>query len=421
MPKTSRRVRVALGEELRAVGELAFESDGRRETSMFRYAAEWLADPRGFAIAPGLPRSEAPYFASGSSLDRRSALPGAFGDGAPDAWGRGLIRRALSGPLGELDYLLAVDDPTRQGALRYLDSDGTPLARSGPPAAGAGALGKLRRLVRLVGTGQEVSLPDRERLLRSASSLGGARPKATLLDDEGNLVVAKFTGENDTRPIERVEVATLQLARSAGLAAAEARLVLGNTVSPVALIKRFDRAGAGRIHYLSAQSFLGAEHGATAFYTDIADALRAHAESPREQLHELYRRILFTILVSNNDDHLKNHGLLHAGSGRWVLSPAFDINPEPHRDRRLKTGISELSGNEASVEAALEAAPFFELKPDDAAATAARMASTIRNEWRGRLAASGLTVAEIGAYRPAFEHGESRLALRLGRKEPSAG
>ena len=414
MATTRRRVRVALGERLREVGELVFESDGRRETSMFRYAAAWLADPEGFAIAPGMPRSETPYFASGSPLDRRSALPGVFGDGAPDAWGRGLIRRAFPGTLSEMDFLLAVDDRTRQGGLRYLDREGTPLAVSGSSTIGLETLMELERLVNIVETGGELGAIDRDRLLGNASSLGGARPKASLLDEEGHLSIAKFTGENDTRPIERVEVATVRLARSAGVNAARVQLALGDTRKPVALIKRFDRVGNDRVHYLSAQSFLGADHGASAFYTDIADGLRAHAESPLEQLTELYRRILFSILVSNNDDHLKNHGLLQTGRGRWILSPAFDINPEPHRDRHLKTGISELSGNAASVEAALEAAPFFEVKPDAAAGMLGSMASTVRNEWRGRLAEEGLTAAEIQAYEPAFEHKESRLASRLG-------
>ena len=180
---------------------------------------------------------------------------------------------------------------------------------------------------------------------------------------------------------------------------------------PVALIQRFDWAGVDRIHYLSALSFLGLAPGSTAFYTDIAEALRAYAARPLRQLEELYRRILFTILVANGDDHLKNHGLLHAGGGRWILAPAFDINPEPQRQRHLETGISELSGNAASLDAALEAAPFFEVPWDQAAAMAATMASTIQSEWRVRLAAAGLTDSEIRSYEPAFENEETRRAV----------
>ena len=408
MPKTTRTVRVALGAALRDVGELTFESDGRRETSMFRYSPGWLTDPAGFAIAPGLPLSEGRFFASGSGTDRRSALSGVFRDGAPDAWGRGLIRRVFAGALSEFDYLLAVNDETRQGSLRYLDEEGSPLA---PPEATfpLKALSELRRLA----DAHELSGPDRRALVRSAGSLGGARPKASLRDDDDWLLVAKFTARQDTRPIERVEVATLELARSVGIDAASARIALPESELPVALIRRFDRTSADRVHYLSALSFLDLEPGAVAFYTDIADALRVHAAEPLQQLTELYRRILFTILVANGDDHLKNHGLLHAGAGRFVLAPAFDVNPEPHRHRHLETGISELSGNAASLEAALEAAPFFEVRLDQAAATAAGMAATIRREWRGSLAAAGLSEEEIRSYEPAFENEEARRALRI--------
>ena len=134
MAKTTRRVRVALGEALRAVGEIVFETDGRRQTCMFRYAAEWLDAPRRFAIAPTMPLSGMPFYSAASRERPRSALPGPIADGAPDSWGRGLIRKALPGMLTELDYLLAADDVTRQGALRYLDEEGRPLARTYPPA-----------------------------------------------------------------------------------------------------------------------------------------------------------------------------------------------------------------------------------------------------------------------------------------------
>lgn len=408
MPKTTRTVRVALGADLRDVGDLTFEFDGRRETSMFRYSQRWLEDPAGFAIAPGMALSGGRFFASGSGTDRRSALPGVFSDGAPDAWGRGLIRRALPGVFTELDYLLAVDDETRQGALRYLDEDGVPLAPAQAPV-GLPALPELRRAI----GSDEPGDAGWRRLVRTGGSLGGARPKVSVCDENGRLLVAKFTTRQDTRPIERVEAATLELATSAGIHAAAGRVALGDTELPVALIRRFDRAGADRIHYLSALSFLNLDPGSTAFYTDIAEALRTHAAQPLQQLEELYRRILFTILVANGDDHLKNHGLLHAGGGRWILAPAFDINPEPQRQRHLETGISELSGNAASLEAAIEAAPFFEVQADHAAATAAAMASTIQREWRGRLAAAGLSDEEVRSHEPAFENAEARLALRI--------
>ncbi len=416
MGKTTRRVRVALGEALRPVGEIVFETDGRRETSMFRYAADWLADPGRFAVAPTMPLAAAPFYSTGSRERRRAALPGPIADGAPDSWGRGLVRKALPGVLTELDYLLAVDDVTRQGALRYLDDEGRPLARTYPPTPRLAALDELRRLAGLDSAALNRNPAARALLLGSAGSLGGARPKASVRDERGRLAIAKFTSDADTLPVEKVEVATLRLARAAGVNAASARVELGDTDRPVALIERFDRAAGDRIHYLSAQSFLGAESATGAFYTDVADALRAHALDPRAQLAELYRRVLFTILVSNNDDHLKNHGLLHAGGGLWVLSPAFDVNPQPYRRRHLETGISDLSGNAASIEAALDAAPFFDVERDAAVAVLSRMVSTIDEQWRAHCRAAGMSAREIELYEPAFDHHESRIARRMTRE-----
>ena len=416
MGKTTRRVRVALGEALHPVGEIVFEFDGRREACMFRYAAEWLDDPRRFAVAPTMPLSGTPFYSAGSRERRRSALPGPIADGAPDSWGRGLIRRALSGALTELDCLLAVDDVTRQGALRYLDEEGRPLARMYPPTPRLAELAELRRLAGLDVDALSRDPVARERLLGSAGSLGGARPKASIRDERGNLTIAKFTSDDDTMPIERAEVATLRLARATGVNAAAARIELGDTDRPVALVDRFDRAAGERTHYLSAQSFIDAETATGAYYTDIADALRAHALDPRAQLTELFRRMLFTILVSNNDDHLKNHGLLHAGEGLWVLSPAFDINPQPHRRRHLETGISEVGGNAASIEAAVDAAPFFDIERDAAVAMLSGMVSTIDEQWRVCCRAAGMIPAEIEMYEPAFDHHESRIARRMIRK-----
>jgi serine/threonine-protein kinase HipA len=416
MAKTTRRVRVALGEALRPVGDLVFEADGRRETCMFRYGADWLADSARFAIAPTLPLAETPFYSAATREHPRSALPGPIADGAPDSWGRGLIRKALPGVLTELDYLLAVDDATRQGALRYVDDAGLPLARTYPPTPRLVELDELRRLAGLKADALNRDPAARERLLGSAGSLGGARPKASVRDRTGELAIAKFTSAADTLPIERAEVATLQLARAAGLNAASARIELGDTDRPVALIGRFDRADGDRVHYLSAQSFIGAERATAAYYTDIADALRAHALDARAQLTELFRRILFTVLVSNNDDHLKNHGLLHAGEGFWVLSPAFDINPQPHRRRHLETGISEISGSAASIEAAVDAAPFFDIERDVAAGMASRMVATIDERWRACCAAAGMSPGEIETYEPAFDHDESRIARQMDRK-----
>ena len=318
-----------------------------------------------------------------------------------------------------MGYVLAVDDRTRQGALRFLDDEGNALANDAPPTPLTLELSRLRRLCQDIESGTGDLAAVARELRGATASLGGARPKSVVVDDSGMLHVAKFTMLGDTMPLERVEVATLSLARDVGIRAAKAALAMPDGELPVALVERFDRepGEAGRRHYMSAQTLLEARKGEARFYTDIADGLRAACRTDTEaltEMAELHRRILFTILVSNNDDHLKNHGLLYAGGGSWVLAPAFDINPQPFRHRELKTGISELSGFRASVEAWVEAAPFFEQTEDDARRQAASMAEAISARWRGCLLATGVTEDQCKEYAPAFEHEESRAALRMG-------
>ncbi len=233
---------MAFGEPLHLVGELIFEVDGRRETSMFRYATEWLDNPERFAVAPAMPLGEMPFYGAASRENRRSALPGPVADSAPDAWGRGLIRNthqggARRGVPTELDYLLAVDDATRQGALRYLDEGGLPTARCYPPTPRLSELAELRLLAAAAAkSDSNWDASMRHRLL------GSARPKANVRDEDGALAIAKFASDDDAMPVERMEAATLLLACATGIDAASARLELGATDKPVALIKRFDRA-----------------------------------------------------------------------------------------------------------------------------------------------------------------------------------
>ena len=267
-------------------------------------------------------------------------------------------------------------------------------------------------MARAYETDPSVGVQLLRKLAGHAGSLGGARPKSDF-DDDGIPAIAKFTAERDTRPVERVETATLDLARAAGLDAAQARLELPDGRKPVAIVRRFDRSGRRRIPYLSAQSFLGRQEAQTAFYTDILDGIAAHGVEPVRQMEELHNRLMFTILVSNNDDHLKNHGFLYGAEGRWVLAPAFDINPQPDRHRMLETGISEEYGRAASIEAAIDAASYFELTEDRARANLRRMLEVVAQQWTARCRATGMSSREIAAYRPAFDHRETAQARRL--------
>ena len=410
MSKRRVHTQVALGHDAVKVGDLVFEKDGDRQFSMFRYAPLWLEREEAFAIAPSMPLLDAPFFSSGT--DSRLSLPDPIADASPDSWGRTLINATLGQRADEIDYIIKTADATRQGALRFLDENGTFLSSKMPPAPRLVDLPDLRRLAHAHETNSPLGKEVIEEFQGYVGSLGGARPKSNL-DDDGILSIIKFTSNYDRAPVERAEVATLKLAARAGIIAARVRIGLENTDKPVAIIARFDRNGQQRIPYISARTFMGREAPDPVYYTDIADMMVAHCFEPEQELHELYRRVLFNILVANNDDHLQNHGFLYAGNNRWRLSPAFDINPQPQRHPHLKTGISELSGNQASIEAAIEAAPFFGVSPDQAVATLRGLLDVIDREWRGLFRDTGMTESEIDYYGPAFNHDETQVARRI--------
>lgn len=408
-----RQVRLVLGDLV--VGTLDFEARTDKQIAVFRYAPEWMDS--GFAIAPSMPLGTGTFYSSAPSSDPRPALPGAVADCAPDGWGRRLIAQDLGGRPSELDFLLAVNDRTRQGALRFVDERGVPLAEKIPPVPRMAMLSDIRRLANAFEADRGDLRAVAHELRGAGSTLGGTRPKSDFEDAEGTLYLAKYTTERDTLPIERVEVATLKLAGEAGLRTAEGSLALGPSKYPAALIRRFDRAGDRRLHYISAKTLLGFNSNETGCYADLADAMRsACGEHLLGELRELHRRILFSILVSNDDDHLKNHGFLRVGDG-WRLSPAFDINPNPDGSTRLQTGIIDPFDNEPSIEAAVEAAPLFEVEEDEAMADARRMARIVSERWRPVCGEMGMDRNECDRYAEAFRRAdESGGVGRRGSK-----
>ncbi len=231
--------------------------------------------------------------------------------------------------------------------------------------------------------------------------------------EDGTLLIAKFTSRQDTLPVERMEVATLMLAGKVGLRAPEARVVLV-AGRPVALIKRFDRGPSGRVPYVSGQTMLDAEEATGGSYEAIVSEIRRHCAHPKKQLTELFGRIAFTILVSNVDDHLRNHGFVYVGQRQWGLSPAFDVNPSPERDRRLKTKIAEDTDDEASIRLLMDRAKLFDLDVVGASRLVGAMARTVQALWRGCAQSCGLSRRELAMYEPAFEHDEAEFARGLG-------
>jgi serine/threonine-protein kinase HipA len=262
---------------------------------------------------------------------------GAIGDSAPDRWGRVLMRRAerrraerlgqTPRTLREIDYLLLVNDEARQGALRFAENMGGPFLAPNDQA-GVPPLVDLPRLLnasaRVIDENEDDE--DLRLLIAPGSSLGGARPKASIRDRDSSLAIGKFPHKDDEWDTVLWEAVSLTLAENAGIDVPKWRLELVEE-KPVLLSTRFDRSTNGRILFLSALSMLGARDQETHSYLEIVDALRQHGAQPIDDMHELWRRIVFTVLISNVDDHLRNHGFLYTGSDGWALSPAYDLNP----------------------------------------------------------------------------------------------
>ena len=391
----------------RMVGRFRYVNKYRGQSSLFEYADEWLGDAGAFAIDPeNLPLQRGPFYTSSD----KSALPGAIRDAAPDRWGRQLVKRAFAKAgenrnLSEIDYLLAVADHTRIGALRFRregeDSFDHHAASSRvPPLIHLPALVNAADAVqRNTETAQDLKL-----LLNEGSPLGGARPKSAVKNTDGTPAIAKFPKPDDDRSIPHGEILATTLARKAGLTVADAKL-LDVAGRPVALIRRFDRTGNRRIAFLSAMSLLGRNDGDEATYTDIAEIIRMHSSSPTENLHELWRRVVFNVLIGNLDDHLRNHGFLYDRDGRWRLSPAYDLNPLPlaEKARELTTWISE-QGPEADLDLAREATPFFSLKKKEAEAIIDEV-STALKDWQSLARRLGMSSKDIDIYSTAIQGG----------------
>ncbi len=408
-------VHVDLEGEPIPVGRLWTHFRRGRQSATFEYDRSWLEDPRRFALDPALTLGPGPFH----TPDGRTMF-GALGDSAPDRWGRLLMRRAARRRAGaggetprsprEIDYLLEVDDEARQGALRFSREAGGPFLAQ----PGRGRIPPLVALPQLLAAADHVaSDTDSEEelrlLLAPGSSLGGSRPKASVHDRNNRLAIAKFPHRDDEIDTVTWEAVALNLAEKAGVSVPARRVErVGNR--PVLVLQRFDRTGGIRIPFLSAMSMIGAADGEVRSYLELADAIRRHGARPAADLRELWRRIVFTILISNVDDHLRNHGFLYTGTEGWGLSPAYDLNPTPAdiRPRILSTAI-DIDSQAASLEHALSVAEYFDMAPAEARHIAGTVGGAVA-EWRTEAAACGLSRQEIDRMASAFEHEDLETA-----------
>ncbi|MYN65631.1 MAG: type II toxin-antitoxin system HipA family toxin [Acidobacteria bacterium] len=400
------------------VGRLWWRSRKGRESASFEYDPGWLEHPERFALEPALALTPGPFHtAPGRSLF------GAVGDSTPDRWGRLLMRRAerrrarqegrAPRALSEADVLLRVDDETRQGALRFsTETTGPFLAEPGlsriPP------LVELPRLL----AGAERVADDKEDdddirlLLGPGSSLGGARPKASVRDADGRLCIAKFPHSQDEVDVVLWEGIALALAEESGIDVPERRIetVAGKRVL---IVRRFDRRAEHRVPFLSAMSMLGATDREPRSYPEIAAALQRHGAAAPHDLHQLWRRVVFNVLISNTDDHLRNHGFLYEDHRGWRLSPAYDLNPVPTdiRPRVLSTSIAAHDPT-ASLDLALETAGHYRLGLNEARTIAREVANAVV-QWRAMARRLGAARQDIDRIASAFEHADLDAARRL--------
>lgn len=393
---------------------IAYFTAGRQRVSTtFVYDSDYLGNLAGFDLEPGLRRQSGQQYVDN--------IPGIFQDCSPDRWGRNLItkqrraqeRSAGSGilpALTEVDFLLGVSDLTRQGDLRFSSMDSPAFLAAGH------AVPKLVSLPTLLDAADHVAADgdDMEaiKILLDAGSgsLGGARPKASVVDEDGALLLAKFPHRQDEWDVTAWEKWALDLAESAGIQSPARRLtdVGGRSVL---LLERFDR-GPARVGYISAMTMLGRRDGDDGDYIEIAQAIPEHGANVNHDLRELYRRMAFNVAIHNTDDHLRNHGFLRAPGG-WILSPVFDLNPHPVLGRGRATGIGGAVGAHEEVEALREVAIEFRLTGEEATEILTEVVAAVRT-WREVASRNRIPAAEQDMFGDIISDRLTALAHQIG-------
>lgn len=398
------------------VGQLWSHYRNGRESMSFEYDHNWLNHPKRFSLDPALKLVAGPFHASSDK-----PLFGAIDDSAPDRWGRLLMRRSerrnaqrekrTARTLKEMDFLLMVDDEGRQGALRFKREEQGPFLTMYeknhiPPLVEVGSLLNAAYHVLQESESDE----DLRLLLAPGSSLGGARAKASVKDIDGHLAIAKFPRKDDEIDTIGWEAVALSLANKSGIKVPEWRLEsIGR--QRILLSRRFDRRKNIRIPFLSAMSVLTAKDNEMHSYLEIADAIRQMGSSPKEDLESLWRRIVFNVLISNVDDHLRNHAFLYSGLSGWRLAPAYDLNPTPTdiKPRVLSTAI-DLVDPSASLDLAINVANYFDLESLQAKKIIKEVGSAVAL-WKEEALKFKIKKIEIERMASAFEHEDLYKAM----------
>lgn len=381
------------------------------ESYSFEYDKGWL---KKTGLTLTLDPELMPY--SGRQYPTGKNIFGLFADASPDRWGRVLMNkreRILAekdgrkpSKLYDSDYLLGVYDETRMGGIRFkVNPEGPFLSddkeTAAPPWATLRTLEEASRNFE----NDETGLTEKwlNQLIKPGSSLGGARPKATVVDTKDQLWIAKFPSKNDENDTGAWEIVAHDLAALCGLNVPEAKLEKFSPIGSTFLIKRFDRLGSKRVHFASAMTLLVKKDGASAAdgssYLDIAAFIKSYGAQPKKDLIELWKRIVFNMAVTNTDDHLRNHAFILTDKG-WILSPLYDVNPVPYGDE-LSLNVDE-DDNSISIDLAVQTAVKFGISKSDAEAVAEDILQIVRDNWERTAARYDLTRRQIEEMRPAF-------------------
>lgn len=384
------------GEDVLA-GTAHFTRERRGVTTTFTYASSYLSGNGNQPIDPALP-----LFSGNQYLSR---VPGAFSDSAPDRWGRNLLvrrerqaaveERRAARTFDDVDFLLGVNDETRQGALRYSIPGEDVMLSPRTDVPRLVALPELLRASDEVAADGEDAAAYKRLLAAGTASLGGARPKAAVMLSDGTLGIAKFPHQQDSRDVMAWECVALDLAESAGIDAPRRRLVkVGDR--HVLLLARFDRSGAGaaaeRVGYMSAMTMLEETDGASGDYVDIAERLADFSAALRADRRALVDRVILSIALHNTDDHLRNHGLLEALGG-WRWSPVFDVNPNFDLAEGRTSSIAGATSTRDEAGGLRELAAVAGIRGEELGERVARILSAV-DRWRDSAVRYGIPAGE---------------------------
>lgn len=396
--------------ESELIGVLSAHQAKGRKAFSFEYDRAWLMSKGHLLIDPDI------QFYTGKQFSNKTENFGVFLDSMPDTWGRTLMKRReaqrakesgeKAKTLYDIDYLLGVYDETRMGALRFkLNKDGEFLdndsKQSTPPWS------TVREIQQAVvdyenDVSNDVLNHWLKVLITPGSSLGGARPKANILDDKKDLWIAKFPSKNDIIDKGAWEFLTYQLAKKAGINMAECRIEKISGAYHTFFTKRFDRVGANRIHFISAMTLTGNNESTlkenVVSYLDIVECIQNYGFDINKNLEELWRRMVFNIAVSNTDDHLRNHGFLLTKEG-WVLSPAYDLNPSIDKDG-LSLNI-DMDNNALDFELAKSVGEYFRLNDKQMTIIIEEIIQAV-SQWRVMADSIGISRGEQEVMQAAF-------------------